>query len=161
MNEAISFLKEWFIRFLQNRDLVRRNIVSIDSNEGPELKVNYRDKAVNFSIVPDLDGSIFEKACNKEDSGFVILNNDQNLKFVHINWKKLAENKSMVLYFINPFSNTDKAWILYPGVHDKICDKSSLETGLKAMAEMVEPINYEKVAERLTPRKQASAQQSR
>lgn len=161
MDEAVSFLKEWFIRFLQNRDLVRRNIVKVDSQEGPDFKVNYKDKAVNFSIMPVLEGSIFEKISSKENFGIAALNNHQNLKFVHINWKRLAENQCLGMYFINPFSRADKVWILYPSVHDKVCDKSSLEIGLKAMSEMVEPINYEKVGERLRLERQAVGPQIR
>ena len=149
MDEAVSFLKEWFIRFLQNRDLVRKNIVSIDSKEGFDFKVNYKDKAVNFLIVPILESNSLEKINNNENFGLVTMNNAKNLKFIYTNWKKFAEMRFLSLYFINPFSSIDKAWILCPNVHDKICDKSSLEIGLKAMAEMVEYIGYEKIEERL------------
>ena len=161
MDEAVSFLKEWFIRFLQNRDLARRNIASISSKEGFDFKVNYKDKAVNFLIMPVLKNSILETINNNENFGLIALNNFQNIKFLYINWKKLAEMRFFSLYFINPFSNTDKAWILCPYVHDNICDEGSLETGLKAMAEMVEYIDYEKIEERLKQGRQATGLQSR
>ncbi|MBI2208329.1 hypothetical protein HYU50_02435 [Candidatus Woesearchaeota archaeon] len=149
MDEAVSFLKEWFIRFLENRDLVRKNIASIDGKEGFDFVVNYRDKAVNFLIMPILEGNSLEKINNNENFGIITLNNSQNIRFSYNCWKKIAEMRFLSLYFVNPFSNTDKAWILCPYAHDRICDKNSLWLGLKAMAEMVEPINYEKVMERL------------
>ena len=161
MDETVSFLKEWFIRFLQNRDLVRRNIVSISSKEGFDFNVNYKDKAVNFLIMPVLENSILEKINNNENFGLIALNNFRNIKFMYANWKKFAEMRFLSLYFINPLSNTDKAWILCPYVHDNICDKGSLETGLKAMAEMVEYIDYEKIEERLKQGRQAAGPQSR
>ena len=156
MDDVVSFLKDWFIRFLQNRDLVRKNIVSIDSKEGFGFKVNYKDKAVNFLIVPILDSNNLEKIDNDKNFGLVALNNAKNLKFVYSNWKKFAEMRFLSLFFINPFSNADKAWILCPCVHGKICDKGSLEMGLKAMAEMVEYIGYEKIEERLKQGRQAA-----
>lgn len=164
MDEAVSFLKEWFIRFLHNRDLVRKNIISIDSKEGADFKVNYKDKAVNFLIMPVMENSIMGIINNKnnnENIGLIAINNFQNVKFLYINWEKFKDMRFLSLYFINPFSNADKAWILNPYVHDKICDKNSLELGLKAMAEMVEPINYEKIRERLRLERQAVGLQSR
>ena len=44
---------------------------------------------------------------------------------------------------VNSFS--DKAWIISPYIHDKICDKAALEVGLKSMAEMVEIIGLEEL----------------
>src|SRR3989338_7673833 len=164
MNEAVPFLKEWFIRFLQNRDLVRKNIVGIGSEEGFDFKVIYKDKAVNFLIMPILERSILEVINNKsnnENLGLVTLNSFQNLKFLYANWEKFKGMGFLSLYFVNPFSNADKAWILNPYIHDRICDKNSLEMGLKAMAEMVEPINYEKAMERLRLERQAAGLQSR
>ena len=161
MDDAVSFLKEWFIRFLHNRDLVRRNIVSISSKEGFNFEVNYKDKAVNFLIMPVLENGILEKINNNENFGLITLNNSHNIKFLYINWKKFAGMRFLSLYFINPFSDADKAWILCPYVHDSICDKGSLETGLKAMAGMVEYIDYEKIEERLKQGRQAAGLQSR
>ena len=164
MDEAVPFLKEWFIRFLQNRDLVRKNIVGIGSEEGFDFKVNYKDKAVNFLIIPILERSILEIINNESNNGnlgVVALNNFQNIKFLYVNWEKFKGMRFLSLYFVNPFSNADKAWILNPYIHDRICDKNSLEMGLKAMAEMVEPINYEKAMERLRLERQAAGLQSR
>jgi len=161
MDEAASFLKEWFIRFLENRDSARKNIVSIGSKEGFDFAVNYKDKSVNFLIAPILDGSSLEKVNNNGNFGLIALNNSQNIKFLYEHWKKIAEIRLLSMYFVNPFSNTDKAWIVCPCVHDGICDKNSLWLGLKAMAEMVEPINYERLGERLKLERQATGLQNR
>lgn len=69
----------------------------------------------------------------------------ENLRFVLGNWKKLADFKSLNFYFINPFSKLDRVWILCPHIHNRICDKASLELGLKSMAEMVNSLGLEEL----------------
>ena len=157
MDDVNTFLIEWFIRFLENKDVVRKNIVSIDPNKnGFDLVVNYKDKTVNFILQVNLEITILEKINKNGHFGLIVLNNVENLRFVYLNWKKLAEIMFLRLYFINPFSQKDKVWTLFPHIHDSICDKSSLETGLKSMSEMVEPVMGEEIRQKVKSGKEVS-----
>jgi len=142
MSDEHSFLVDWVIRFLENGDMVRKNIVSIEKNKNRfDFIIKYKDKTKYFIVNPFLEEDILNKI--KEDTYFVVisLNNALNVAFVYNNWKKLIKYRFLSLYFINPFSKLDKVWTLTPYTHDKICEKDSLELGLKTMAEMVEPID--------------------
>ena len=81
--------------------------------------------------------------------GLVILNSKENLNVIIGNWKRLIEFKNLCVYFVNPFSQLDKKWLVFPCTHNRICDENSLETGLKAMFEMVESITEEDAKARL------------
>lgn len=141
MQNINSFLVDWAIRFLENRDAIRKNIVKVEkSKEGFDFVIHYKDSIKYFFVKENLENDIFNEIKNKESVGIFTLNNKENVKFVVVNWKEYAEMRFLGIYFINPFSNLDKVWILRPYVHDKICDNSSLELGLKSMSDMVETI---------------------
>ena len=142
MNE-VEFLVDWMIRFFENRDTIKNNIIKIKKNEkGSDFVVYYKDRTKYFIVKTMMETSVFNKMENNENFGIVTLNNKENIRFVFNNWKKLIDFKFLSFYFVNPFSNSDKMWVLTPNIHDKICDKDSLKLGLKSMSEMVEPIDY-------------------
>ena len=109
MNDYNSFLVDWSIGFLENKDTIRREIVSIEKNkEGWDFAVNYKDKTKYFIIVPTLENNIFDILKNENYFGIITLNNPANIRFVVSNWKKLADLKFLNIYFVNPFSSSDK-----------------------------------------------------
>ena len=73
----------------------------------------------------------------------ITLSNDVNIQAVYNVWDRLAANMDLVIIFVNPFSATEEKWVLKPYLHNKVCDRSSLLQGLRAMAELVEPANEE------------------
>ncbi|MBS3098379.1 hypothetical protein J4209_06315 [Candidatus Woesearchaeota archaeon] len=79
----------------------------------------------------------------------VIFNSKNNFNAVVDNWKKFINFKYFNIYFVNPFSQLDKKWIIYPHTHNRICEESSLKLGLKSMFEMVEPIGEELASARV------------
>ena len=146
MNGINSFLTDWGIRFLENKDSIRKEIAGIDKNcDGFDFIINCKDKAKCFIVMPLLEDDIFTRL--KEDSyfGAITLNNPANIRFVAGHWDKLASFKFLSIYFVNPFSESDKAWAIIPQVHNKICDRASLELGLKSIAEMVAPLGVEEL----------------
>ncbi|MAE43078.1 hypothetical protein CMO93_04855 [Candidatus Woesearchaeota archaeon] len=145
MQDVNSFLVEWNIRFLENRDVVRKSILSVKKkSEGFDFIVHYKDNIKYFIVSPILEINLFNILKKEDNAGIFTLNNKENIRFVASKWEDFAGMQFLSIYFINPFSNLDKVWILQPYVHDKICDKSSLEFGLKSMSEMVESIgNFE------------------
>ena len=72
------------------------------------------------------------------------------------NWKRLVDLKFLNIYFVNPFSGSEKVWIINPYIHDRICDKSSLELGIESMAEMVEIIGLEELNNKIKLLKEES-----
>ncbi|MEK6949618.1 MAG: hypothetical protein AABX34_05320 [Nanoarchaeota archaeon] len=148
--EINSFLAGWVIRFLENKDAIRKDIVKIERNcEGFDFCIEYKEKTKYFTVKPILDRSIFEKIKKEGSFGIIALNNAKNIKFLADQWKKAAEYKFLSFYFLNPFSNTEKIWIIYPYTHNMICDSSSLELGLKSMTEMVEPIGIGEIESKI------------
>jgi len=150
MDSVSSFLVEWTIRFLENKDIIRKNIAKIGRNKDEcSLVVNYKDKVLYFIVSPVLDNEALNKIRSDGHSVIIVLNGSSNISFVCSNWKRLVEFRFLSIYFVNPHSNLDKVWILNPYIHNKICDKSSLESGLKSMSDMVDPINYAEMKKKL------------
>ena len=145
MADVDSFLIGWCIRFLQNKDSLRKEIISIEKNQQNAFIIHYKDKVKYFFIATILNNDIFNNLNMDGFIGIFTLNNPSNIRFVVTEWKKLTEFKFLSIFFINPISTAEKAWAISPYIHDRICDKSSLELGLKSMAEMVIPLGIEEL----------------
>ena len=143
MVDVNSFLTDWCIRFLQNRDSIRKEIISIEKTQQNAFTIHYKDKAKYFFIATILNNDVFNNLKMDSFIGIFTLNNPSNIRFIVTEWKKLIEFKFLSIFFINPFSPAEKAWAISPYIHDRICDKYSLELGLKSMAEMVIPTGIE------------------
>lgn len=153
MDKQHSFLLEWAITFVRNKDIVNKKIISVENGkDGFDLYVKYKDKEQYFIIMPviaDID-SIIQKLSNNAHFSIVTLNSKENLDVIIKNWKKLVDFKFLSIIFTNPFSQLDKKWIVFPHTHDKICEASSLEAGLKSMFDMVEPIEEWQLVAKIT-----------
>ena len=159
MDNVNSFLFDWAIRFLENKDTIRKEIINIEKNENnSDFIIHYKDKVMYFIIKPILEGNIFSRINVNDSYGIFTLNNAANVRFVVTEWRNLVEFKFLRIYFINPFSSADKVWAISPYIHDRICDKASLELGLKSMAEMVMPIGVEELSNKLRLLKEAPGQ---
>lgn len=153
MESAHSFLVEWTANFVKNKDVVARKIENIEKNkDGFDLYVKFKDKEQFFIISPSINNLDLIIPKLKSDSYFciVILNSGENLDSLIKNWRRLIEFKFLSVIFVNPFSQLDKKWIIYPYTHHKICDESSLKTGLKSMFEMVEPIEEKELIAKIS-----------
>jgi len=146
MNNVNSFIVDWGIRFLENKDAIKGEIDNIEKNKnGFDFIINCKDKVKYFIISLILEGDIINKIKKESYYGIFTLNNSTNIRFIVSNWKQLVEFRFLNIYFINPFSDSDKVWVICPYIHDKVCDKASLESGFKSMAEMVNPIGLEEL----------------
>lgn len=144
MNNIHNYLIEWIVEFLKNKDLMMKNILEIKKEaDGFDVAVKFKDKEVFYlvrPIVTDFE-EVLAKVAAKGNVTLVVLNNEQNLKVLIENWQKIADARLFCMIFVNPFSETDKRWIIYPYTHHRICDPGSLKTGLKSMFEAVERID--------------------
>ena len=152
-NKAHSFLVEWTIHFIKNKDIISKKIENIENGkDGFDLSVKYKDREQYFTIIPnivDID-SIIQRISNDYYFSIVTLNSKENFEIILKNWNKLIHFKFLNIIFVNPFSEIDKKWIIFPHTHHKICDESSLENGLKAMFKMVEPIEEKELIVKIT-----------
>jgi len=148
-----SFLVNWTINFVKNKDLISKKIEKIENGkDGFDLYVRYKDREQYFIIVPDIADidAIIQRINNNYYFSIVTLNSKENFDIVIKNWNKLISFKFLNIIFVNPFSEMDKKWIVFPHTHHKICDESSLENGLKSMFKMVEPIEEQQLIARIT-----------
>jgi hypothetical protein len=157
MDKVNSYLADWSIKFLENKDAIRKEIIKIEKNiSGFDFVIHYKDKVKYFVVSPILGNDIVNKIKADGYFGIITLNNMANIKFVVSNWEKLAGFKFLNAYFVNPFSSPDKMWAINPYIHDKVCDRSSLELGLKSLAEMVAPLGVEELNNKIKLLKEES-----
>ena len=148
-----SYLVEWVIDFARNKDLISKKIESIETNkDGFDLHIKYKDREQYFIIIPNITDfdNIIQKFNNNSYFSIVTLNSKNNLDVVIKNWNRLVQFKFLNIIFVNPLSELDKKWIVFPYTHQKVCDGSSLENGLKSMFEMVEPIEEAQLNAKIT-----------
>ncbi len=124
MDNADSFLIDWCIRFLQNKDSIRKEILNIEKTRQNAFEVHCKDKVKPFFIAQILNHEVLNNLKTDSFIGIFTLNNPLNIRFIVTEWKKLAEFRFLSIFFINPFSSTEKVWAINPYIHDKICDKS-------------------------------------
>ena len=151
-NNSHTFLADWAIKFIKNKDIIAKKIEQIENRkDGFDLYVKYKDKEQYVIIAPKIIdmGSIIQRLNNDFYFSIVTLNSKGNFEIILKSWSKLINFKFLSLIFVNPFSELDKKWIVFPYIHNRICDESSLESGLKAMFNMVEPIEEEQLIAKL------------
>ena len=152
MENAHPYLVDWTINFVKNKDVLTKKIESIEKNKnGFDLFVKFKDKGQSFIVAPSISdlNSIISKINNTLHFSIVTLNSNDNLESLIKNWRRLTEFKFLSVIFVNPFSQLDKKWIIYPSTHHRICDESSLKIGLRSMFEMVEPIEDPQLAAKI------------
>jgi len=140
-----QYLTEWLERYLRNKDLFFRRILSMETKIG-RISVKYKDKEQEYFIEP-----IIKKIEAVKEKAFtlVVLNSKENLNFLIKNWDAFVRlGKNFSIFFVNPFSKTEKFWTICPSVHNFITERPVLSTGLKTMFEQVDAITeaeFEKV----------------
>ena len=152
-NKLRSFLIDWTIDFIKNKDIISKRIEKIENGkDGFDLYVKYKDREQYFIITPTINDVdlVVQKINNNSYFSIVTVNSKENFDVVLKNWNKLINFKFLNITFVNPFSGMDRKWVILPHTHHKICDESSLETGLKSMFEMVEPIEEEQLTAKIT-----------
>lgn len=144
----VKFLREWTVSYVKHRDMIAKNIVNI-KEEQDRVVVKFKDKEQVFLIRPIVNDSLVEEIEKDKNIGIVMLNSKENLDFLIKKWSKLIKFEKLTLFFINPFSELEKKWFISPYIHNKICDKDSLNLGLKTMFETVESITEKELMERI------------
>lgn len=143
MDKVTDFLVDWVILYIKNRDIILKNLEFIEKLNS-EIKVKYKDKEQVFIIRPFItDLNLIIDRLKEAPHAYISLatfNSEDNFKKILEKWNFIKGFKFFSILFVNPFSQTDKKWIVYPYTHQRICDEDSLELGLRTMFESVEPI---------------------
>lgn len=147
-DKTISFLKEWTVRYIKNKDLITKKIVSIE--EGADgFKVIRADRELQFFIEPflaDVNRILLRIQQGEHGRALVCFHTKENFDVLMKQWKRFVDaGKNLTMYFVNPFSKTDRVLTLSPYTHDLIADESTLMQGLKTMSGSVEFTTEEEV----------------
>lgn len=141
MEKEFKILKDWTISYIKNRDLLTKAIKKIEENKGGwDIAVKTRTEKRHYMIMPRIKNirDLLEKL-NDSMATVVVLNTKENLDAVIENWSALKEHKKLCIIFVNPDSELEKKWIVFPYTHERITEKASLKKGLKSLFHTVEP----------------------
>lgn len=151
MADVVSYLKEWTITYLKNKDAFFKRIEKIEESSECSAMVHYKNgRQQCFLILPEVDTfEMLSKHKEGDHIGIVLLNNEKNRKSVISQWNMLKKYSHLILYFVNPFSKGERKWVVMPYTHAKICEDTKLGQGLNAMAELVGDISESVLKERI------------
>jgi hypothetical protein len=137
--EAFDYLKNWAVIYIRHRDIALKKIAAIkDSADGFTVE-NSDGSRVQCLVSPTLK-DVGRQALGANPIIFT-LSNQSNVQEIYKAWNSLAQNRNLLIILANPFSKLEEKWVLKPYLHNQVCDSSSLLLGLKAMAELVEPLD--------------------
>jgi hypothetical protein len=139
-SKVLAFLKDWMMRYIKNKDIITKKIVSMNEFEDG-FHVLKKDQEQKFFILPFLNDLVELEEIKKyeQNKAVVIFHTKENYDEFIKNWKKFVEiGRKFTVYFVNPFSKLERVLIISPYTHDLISDADSLERGLRTMSESVE-----------------------
>ncbi len=143
-SRAFGPLRAWAMVYVRYRDTAKRITGIKETDYGFEISSNDGMSSECF-ILP----SLAEVGAASGRAGIIVtLSNEENIKHVYKHWDSLSANSSLLMIFANPFSLNEEKWLLKPHLHSLVADRGSLLQGLKAMAELVDPISEEAFAEK-------------
>jgi hypothetical protein len=128
-------IKTWLKHYLKSKDVIKREIQEIKDHK-IGLLVKYQDRERIFEtheLMP-------EDLLLENNRTYVTYNSRKNFEWLISKWNKLILFDDICIYFINPHSNTEHKWIIYPHGHNKITETATLKQGLKCLYDTVEPV---------------------
>jgi len=126
---------------LKNKDLIHRKITTI-KKQPDSIHVTYKDKEHIYIVVLQLSTSTLAKIKDTHAS-IVCYNTKENIDFMLKNWETLAKLQNFSMFFVNPFSKTEKKWIIYPKTHHALSDNH--KDGIKTLSNNVDLITLKEV----------------
>jgi len=141
-----KFVLTWAKHYFASKDAFEKKIKTISVCDD-KLIIEYKDKTEIILAYPQLNH--LNKAEMKLHTTIITLNNRNNVDALYAKWHELKHCVEVKIYFINPFSTTDKRWIIHPNVHSKICEEADVKTGLMALFGSVEPLTPEILRQKL------------
>jgi hypothetical protein len=140
MKNELKLLKEWALNYIKNGDILVRQIEKIEENkDGWDIVVTTKSGMKFYLIVPKIEGfeGLLKKIGDKRIT-VVVFNTKPNLEVIMENWSKIKDYPNLCIMFVNPNSELDKKWLVFPHTHERVTEKASLKKGLKALFQTVE-----------------------
>lgn len=132
--DTTTVLQEWTLLWIKNKDIISRQIISIEEKKG-EILATKTTGLQRYLIIPEL-GILKDIVAQEKNTVIVTLNTKTNVNKLLQQWNSLTEQPQLCILFVNPNSQTDQKWAVYPFTHHRIAD--SIEKGILAMFENVE-----------------------
>jgi len=141
-----GYLKEWFLRYVKNRDIFFKKIKNIEEIED-KIIIEEKTKKIIYYVNSDdkTFSEILTDTNDYENKGLLLYNTEKNFNNLFKEWKKLINISDITIFFINPFSKTEQKWIIHPNMHHKISDEKSLKSGLKTLFDTVELLTEKEI----------------
>ena len=146
---SFEFIKEWTVRYVRHRDIAARKISGIRGTEYGFQVINKDGTLIECVVQLALKKISGQFIAATKNALVITLSNSENVQAVNRMWDALAANSGLLVVFANPFSALEDKWVLKPHLHNKVCDRNSLLQGLRAMSELVEPIDEETLTMKL------------
>ncbi len=141
VDKETTFLKNWAVRYIKNKDILLKKIVSVDEQDD-EFTVKRKEQEQRFFVKPylsEIDAILKEIKQHAENKALICFHTKGNFDILIKRWKDFVEiGRKFTIYFVNPFSKTERVLNLSPYTHQMIADDATLVQGLKTMAENVE-----------------------
>jgi hypothetical protein len=139
-DKETSFLKDWMLRYVKNKDIITRKITETKELDDGFVVVK-KESRQQYIISPFLNNlSILEHIKSFEhNKALVCFHTKENYDTLLKNWKQFVDvGKNFTVFFVNPFSKTERILSISPYTHQMIADDDTIELGLKTMSETVE-----------------------
>ncbi len=128
-------LKEWTNAYVKYKDMIPRNIETIQETEKGLLVKQKNGGEIKYLCMESLETLL---PGNIMGERVVCLNTKNNVDWLTKNWDQVKDKKSIFI-----FVNLDKAesWAINPLLHSAITEKKSLKQGLKALFESIPEVS--------------------
>ncbi|MBD3310461.1 hypothetical protein GF351_04535 [Candidatus Woesearchaeota archaeon] len=139
-----DILTRWITDYLKNKDILDKKIQKIEkggkTKSEPQILIQYPEKKLSIYVQPFLKSfePILKKEKKESHIAVVVLNVHENLKVLLDEWKKVIGYPNLTVYFVNPDSENENRWVIYPYTHNMWCDVKSLKAGLISLFQTVE-----------------------
>lgn len=138
--DKVQVLKEWSITYFKHRDIIARKIQEIkDTPDG--LLVKYKDFEAKVLLLSELSG--FETKLDNTKTIVVTFNSKANLKTLIEAWSNINNKPLLSIIFINPLSDPETKWIIFPKTHSLVADDDTIAQGLRSLFGGVEEVTPE------------------
>lgn len=148
--EPTEQLLQWTETFVRNKDLVQRKLEECRAEEN-KLICHHKDKdTVIWLIIPFLEkhDELLKELERYEHCALVCYNTKHNFDYLVEHWDAFVNFKrNFHIYFVNPFSQTEKRWTVYPQTHHFLSGGKKIEKSLKSLFSTVEPITEARIKE--------------
>lgn len=145
--DETAYLLEWLERHLRNKDLLHRKIKEIE-REGKRLLVKEESREILYLVEPKLEDidKILGALSGNEHCGVATYHTKENFAFLLMHWEQFASfKKHFRMYFVNPFSQLDRQWIIFPATQQMLSGGLSVKIGLESLAMNVEWLESEQL----------------